>query len=504
MKTKSLFILPILATFLASCGFGGTHIINYDSTSLIPVDPQQPDSGDGYQKVSEFAFNLQDVKKTTETYGLSSKGDSKLLVVPVEFSDAPEWTSAKLEVLNRGFFGASGDTSWQSVASYYKASSYGNLNISGEVAPVFHIDMTTAEASSYVQDDNPVPDTVVTSLFKEASAYNELRKAYDTDEDGYVDAVAFIYSNTPKSEKGYWAWVYWTDENRSTDLPNVNSYLWMSYSFFSGSKYAGYGSGIDSHTAIHEVGHLLGLDDYYLYQDDKYEKTFDPSGGIEMHSYNIGDDNIYSKFALGWVNPYYVKTEKSVTLKLRSSALYGDAIIINDSWNMNSMDEYLMIEYYTPQGMNEKDAVQSYSANTTKGTDRMYTTNGFRIYHIDSRLVEIESRGRATGYVDSLGDKYYAVGASNTPERSFLSDFLSLQNSIDYKYVHLLESNGTNTFKKGAFATNATLFKSGSSFVASSEFFPNGDKFNDGSKVGYKITVQECGSDFGSITITKI
>ena len=374
MKTKSLFILPILATFLASCGFGGTHVINYDSTSLIPVDPQQPDSGDGYQKVSEFAFNLQDVKKTTETYGLSSKGDSKLLVVPVEFLDAPEWTSAKLEVLNRGFFGASGDTSWQSVASYYKASSYGNLNISGEVAPVFHINMTTAEASSYVQDDNPVPDTVVTSLFKEASAYNELRKAYDTDKDGYVDAVAFIYSNTPKSEKGYWAWVYWTDENRSTDLPNVNSYLWMSYSFFSGSKYAGYGSGIDSHTAIHEVGHLLGLDDYYLYQDDKYEQTFDPSGGIEMHSYNIGDDNIYSKFALGWVNPYYIKTEKSVTLKLRSSALYGDAIIINDSWNMNSMDEYLMIEYYTPQCMNEKDDLQSYSANTTKGTDRMYTT----------------------------------------------------------------------------------------------------------------------------------
>ena len=163
-----------------------------------------------------------------------------------------------------------------------------------------------------------------------------------------------------------------------------------------------------------------------------------------------------------------------------------------------------MIEYYTPQGMNEKDANQSYSANTTKGTDRMYTINGFRIYHIDSRLVEIEARGRATGYVDTLGDKYYAVGASNTPERSYLFHFLPQQNAIDYKYVHLLESNGTNTFKKGSFATNATLFKSGSSFVASSEFFPNGDKFNDGSKVGYKITVQECGSDFGSITITKI
>ena len=504
MNTKSLFILPILATFLASCGFGGTQIINYDSTSLIPIDPQQPDSGDGYQKISEFAYNLQDVKKTTETNGLSSTGDSKLLVVPVQFSNAPEWTNAKLEVIQRAFFGEAGETSWQSVASYYKTSSYGNLNISGEITPVFKLDVTMEEASSYVKDDNPSPDAVVTSYFKEDKNYDELRKKYDVDNDGYVDSIAFIYSNSPKSQNGYWAWVYWTDEGRSSELPNVNAYLWMSYSFFTGSRYAGYGSGIDAHTAIHEVGHLLGLDDYYLYQDDPYEKTFDPSGGIEMHSYNIGDDNIYSKFALGWVNPYYVKTEKSVSLKLRSSALYGDAIIINDSWNMNSMDEYLIIEYYTPQGMNEKDALQSYSPNTTSGTDKMYTVNGFRIYHIDSRLVEIEARGRATRYVETLGDKYYAVGASNTPERSHLSDFQSMQNAIDYKYVHLLESNGTNTFKKGSFATNATLFKGGSSFVASSEFFPNGDKFNNGTTVGYKITVQECTSDFGEITITKI
>ena len=218
-----------------------------------------------------------------------------------------------------------------------------------------------------------------------------------------------------------------------------------------------------------------------------------------MHSYNIGDENIYSKFALGWVNPYYVKTDSSVTLELRSSAFYGDAIILNDSWNGNSMDEYIIIEYYTPQGMNEQDAKSAYKPNGDKA-NRMYTVNGFRIYHIDSRIVELEARGTMKGYVDSLGKGYYAVGASNSPSRSHLSG----KNAIDFKYVHLLESNGTNTFKNGGIATNDTLFKKGSSFVATSEFFPNGSKFNDGTEVGYRININNCENEFGSITISKI
>ena len=500
MKYSRLFIVPLFTLTLTGCGFGGTTIINHNTVSIPQIDPCQPDEGDGYKKVSDFSYNLQDVKKTTQQYCLPSKGDSYLLVVPVQFSNGPSWTNSKLDVIKKGFFADASETAWQSVASFYEMSSYSNLHIHGEVTHTLSVPISVHEAAKHLDDGQPAPDDLVIDYFNADSSFNSIRKQYDKNGDGYIDSVVFVYSNSIDSDRGYWAWVYWGSDKASSSVPGVNSYLWMSYDFFAGSNYSGYGNGIDAHTAIHEVGHLLGLDDYYQYDEDQ---TFDPSGAIEMHSYNIGDDNIYSKFALGWVNPYYVETNGSVTLGLRSSAYYGDAIILNNSWNKNALDEYIIIEYYTPQGMNEADANSPYKPNGNKA-NRMYTVNGFRIYHIDSRLVELQTRGTATGYVDSIGKGFYAVGASNSPSRSHLGDFLPKKNAIDYKYVHLLESNGTNTFKSGNYATNETLFKKGSSFVASTEFFPNGSKFNNGTEVGYRISVNDCTNEFGSITISKI
>ena len=76
--------------------------------------------------------------------------------------------------------------------------------------------------------------------------------------------------------------------------------------------------------------------------------------------------------------------------------------------------------------------------------------------------------------------------------------------------VHLLEASGFNTFKNNYgtsrpdYATNSTLFVQGNSLKATSAFFVNGDKFNDGSTVGYRIDIGKCTSAQGTITITKI
>lgn len=510
MKNKYLFIFPLLVATLVGCDFFGTTVIHPSSkfvpTSIEPISPYQPDSGTGYEKRSDFAFNLQDVKKSNDQIPLSSVGDSYLLVVPVVFKDAPSWTSSKLNVLEKAFFGKAEDTAWQSVSSFYESSSYGKLRIKGEIAPVLQIsDCTVSDASKHLDNDKkPAPDDLVLDYFIGNSSYDTYRKNYDKNGDGYIDSVAFIYSNSIDSDNGYWAWVYWDQQGGepSVESPIINSYLWMSYDFFVDSNYAGYGSSIDCHTAIHETGHLLGLDDYYQY--DEKEK-FDPSGALEMHSYNIGDENIYSKFALGWVNPYYVKLDNpddNVTLTLRTSALYGDAILIKDTWSGTALDEYIIVEYYSPYGMNEMDANVKYLPNGNSA-NLMYTISGFRIYHIDARICTLGVRGGFENYVNTLPpNKNCDVAASNSPSRSkYGENDLRRKN---FKYVHLLESSGINSFKTGKTASNSTLYKKDSEFVATSEFFANGSKFNCGEEVGYRISVGECGDTVGTVTIAKI
>lgn len=487
MKKPSLILSLFGTIVLAGCS-GQTPSI--DPWSLEPI----PDSGVGYEKKTHFSFNLQDVNKSSDMHNLKSVGDSKLLIVPVQIKGEREWTSSMLSNLNKAFFGKAEETGWQSVSSFYKSSSYGKLNISGEVSPVFKSSKTRSQIAQEDWSLNQhMPDSIILDEFSSDSSFNNLRKQYDTDQDGFVDSVCFIYSNSVNSDDGYWAWVYWYSYVSNKELPNVNSYMWASYDFITDSRYAGYGKAIDSHTVIHESGHLLGLDDYYCYD----EPGWDPSGTLEMHSNNIGDESIYSKFALGWVDPFYVKTEETTTLKLRSSSYFGDAILIQDDWNGTALDEYVLIEYYSPHQNNKKDSDAPYPENGK----RMFTQSGFRIYHVDSRMVEVHPRTQTMiEYSDEIiQGKKYQVGASNSASYSYLKEHKN-----DFKLVHLMEAGGKNTFKQGKSATNATLFRKGDSFTANSNFFYNGSKFNDESLFGYKLEIGECTEYTGEITIKKM
>ena len=458
-------------------------------------------SGEGYSTSSSYSFTLKDVYETVGMKTLNSIGDSKILVVPVQLTDSPRWSDSMVNNARLAFFGESNETGWESVSSFYYKSSYGKLNISGEVSPILNLDYSISELanSSVSQINGKEPYLTVVKEFLSNDSFDEYRKKYDVDKDGYIDSIAFIYSNKIDSDNGYWALTSWHDSKSNLDLPNINSFLWASYNFINGDqkhfgyKYASYGKLVDSHTIIHETGHLLGIDDYYCYDDDGY----DPSGTLEMHSSNIGDESIYSKFSLGWVDPYYVKTSSSVTLTLRTSSKYPDAILINDNWNNSSCDEYLLIEYYSPDILNNKDAVSPYGGNGFQ----MLKTSGFRIYHIDARIVELSIRGAMIDYSDTIEDgKSYYVGASNSASLSYLKN-----HKDDFKLVHLLESGGVNTFKKyNSTATEKTLFKKGATFESSKEFFYNINKFNSNEEIGYKISIDKSNDFQGTLTISKI
>ena len=115
--------------------------------------------------------------------------------------------------------------------------------------------------------------------------------------------------------------------------------MWASYQFLKNGYYDKYNQGkLETHTFIHETGHLLGLDDYYCYDD---LSSWDPAGALDMQSYNVGDHNVFSKFVLGWLEPYVVTDECEIELK--TSSLYPEAILIKNDWNGSSYMVYYMM-----------------------------------------------------------------------------------------------------------------------------------------------------------------
>lgn len=511
MKKKFLLLLTSLLT-LVSCDIRIGDIIfsglNNDSqTSSSSYEPESIsisiEEGNNYYLASNLKYSFRDTNGQYGWYTSYSTGEQKVLVVPVDLADysntSKGWNVSKLQDLNTAFFGNSEDTTFESVKNYFYKSSYGKLNLTGEVTSVFTSKYTYNQINNYGESGG---DYVADEFYKSADA--SLLKQYDLDNDGYIDNCIFIYSNNYDYDSSFWAWCTykWPVENPNHNKPAVNNYMWASYHFMKDyySDYYNYGK-VETHTYIHEMGHMLGLDDYYCY-DENY--SWDPAGKLDMQSYNVGDHNAYSKMALGWIDPFVVTG--SCEINLKTSAKYPQAILINDNWNGSSFDEYLLIEYYTPSMLNQVDALHDFS-----GDSKMYNYNGLRIYHIDARIVKTtaDSQGSlnpSSNYVDVIGNEneyYYLVGASN----SYTYSNLPSSTSMKYRYVHLLDQAGNNRLNGGYggnISTSSALWTGSKVFTPSSVFFANGTKFNDNSTIGYSIAVSDLTDEECKVTITKL
>ena len=497
-------VLEVNSTGLVTAKSQGTAIITATSAASTSVkgtlnfSVRVESTGDGYYKPTSYTMEYNDfLAHWGNGQYLQSTGNQRLLIVPVQFKNSSyTWDTTKLNKIEKAFFGASNETGWESVASFYNKSSYGQLSISGEVAPVLTTSFNSSTAASY---GDSLPDRYVSSEFYAASTTTSaLTQRNDLNNDGFIDATIFVYAEpfSTSEDSNLWAWVWNIDNTASSSKPRVSNYMWVSYTFIN----EGYGSNvIDAHTYIHEMGHILGIDDYYSYGQ------YQPAGTWEMQDANVLDQNMYSKLLKGWSYPYVVDgTKNSTTITIGSAEATGDSILIKNNWNGSIIDEYLLLELYTPTGLNYKDAIEKYSP---RGSYTGYTIPGIKLYHIDSRGCEVNNSGNFVKYITSANqltksNAYYGIAHSNIASDYALVSGLDANN---FKLLHLLESGGSNTFKNGAAGNDfTTLFRQGMSFQASSTFFNKGTKFNDGSEVGYRISVDSLSTSSATITITKL
>ena len=371
-------------------------------------------------------------------------------------------------------------------SDYYEKASYGKLNLTSYVTDCYKIeDKTFADYR-----DIPLEEMNVNHI---QAWINEKYAGYidkfDQNKDGILDAVILVCQSGeeqdyyfPISNGGAASTV--NDYNFDNALKDGKAAL-SHYIVINADKFVVDGEKT-ANVLIHEFGHQIGLIDYY---DVTYSGQ-NAVGGYDMQSDNYGDWNPFSKFAAGWTEPTVldeaaIGDEITVTIKAFSES--GDTIIVptqtavyNADGTLNPFNEYIMIDLFSPSGVNTYDA-KKYNLNQT----------GVRIYHVDSRLIGIPI-DTADGNGMTVGDYVHNNSYSE----------------IGMFCIETIQKSGINTFtdfvyESTAFCNN-DLFYAGDKFSmrTHSSFFYNG-LMDDNAEFPYEITVVSIDGDEATIKISK-
>jgi M6 family metalloprotease-like protein len=503
-KILTLALISLTTITFVSC----TNDVSSDTTS-------QENSSSEVQTIDLQKITLKQVKQGMSQHVFPSLGEQQLIVVPVYFSDfSPETLGINEEQsikdIYNVFFGDSYNvtnsehpTGYESVASYYKKSSYGKFTLTGTVTKYCDLGTTLLNHVQTASHSDPITylkDKVISWLKVE---YPSLMANYDSDKDGYYDGLALVFPNNDYESYGsgnacisyyeeyynttltpnmkdnllttLFAYTITNTEASNVDNPTCPNYTWLSYNYLKSGNYKDENGNllVDGHIYIHEFGHLLGLSDYYS------SDSTTPVGKLDMMDQNIGDQNSFSKFELDWVKPTLV-TSKG-TYELTSLEDGGSALIIPSSseYSYSPFDEYLILELYTPTGLNEFDAKNKY------GNYQLIDKTFVKIYHVDARLGLVDTRTKTYKYIHeyptTLNDyNYVTTTTSNT-----IASLNNLINVVSKKNPLTVLTKTFDYYQDGySQGTKLTSFT-----------------FNDGNSLKYNIIIKKIDNNKATISI---
>ena len=553
MKKKLILLLTLSSLTLTGCAinpfdFFGSYIYptsqteySGDESGNINYSVDVNDHSSVELGKDEYTPKKEKLNYTYKDYvshslytidAVPSSGDVKILVIPVWFSDSSSHISGGLlsksrdqvrEDIATAFFdrdstGNERLASWKSVKRYYEEDSFGKLHIDGVVTGWYEINRRARDISS----NDSTCDLVTRATRWAKENYKQVNwSEYDADKNGYLDCVCLIYGYHNSSYKegfggftrpsrtndNLWAYTYWVQDSsqKSITNPGANTFLWASYDFM----YKEYAGGqnteddkVDAHTYIHEFGHCMGLEDYYDYNSNSSSCK---SGGFSMQDYNVGGHDPYSRMALGWTEPYVPKNDCEITLYPYENS--GDCILLSPNFVNSPFDEYILLEYYTPTGLNEFDSANGWSKSYPTGSDKP----GIRVWHVDSRLLEYKKypSSKEVGYeIGKTINKnyYYLLGLSNTTYSKAYVDYCSPCAPLrNYSLLQLIRNSGTMTYRPGDkdYFSSSDLFREGQFFALKdfSKQFVNETLLDNGLELPITVTVDSITDECAKLTI---
>ena len=506
LLVSSLSVLCLSLLALTACGGGGetsNTSTNDTTTTDTNTSTDQTTSEDSFPTIN----NDENYDKASTTYGegenlnmrtlfdnqsapsLDPLEEQHVLVVPFGFTEE-QWverqTQENLDLIRIAFEGTQEEvdeaSGWMSVQGYYDMASYGKSKTTFDVVDTWCIYDGAAEslgggynaavyAADWYKEEYAKENHGALGADAQPITY------YDADEDGVIDAMWCIYSHsTGNVNSDWWAYVsHYPVRNPVHSNPQVSTFGWAGIDTFEGT--------VDAHTFTHETGHIYGLADYY-----DYNSSWAPLGGIDMMDHNVGDHNAFSKFSLGWTNPWVV--DKPGQIVLRSFSTSGDCFIIpSGNYNGTAFDEYLMFELVSPNGASEKDY--------KKGEG--YSTPGIRVTHIDARVYSTDRSTYLTDNVEEGVDfrcdnsKFGRSGITPYGSNDFWPSAQGSNTGTSFALITLIESsiksdNGLTMYNytadESALFTDGDVFRiTDSNNVWSSVYMPSGENLWNKAKV---------------------
>lgn len=550
MKFTRLMSLALIsfASMLTACNGGGGDkpgtkgdVLLYDREAYISTHKGLRTIGIGYA-----TENYTSIKTEKGRYDCIT--DVKALIVGVDFTDypaanLPKGEAGTLDDLQKAILGKTEDTGWESLKSYYNKTSYGVCNIEGTVIPEFYhtnvniTDFAKGKATGGATSTNATRE--LTKLVTEwaITNHNVDPKDYDANGDGFIDSVIMIYTCEPHVKKSgkavdddlYWAFCWSRSVDASAankDRPEPYRFFWSSYyTFYEDGYYDASGAHkdwttaqikdgtatLDAHTLIHEFGHVLSLPDYYNGDYSSSDPAaYDPLGGLDMMAYNVGDHHAFSKALYGWIAPYLVYGDATVTI--RSTTDTGDFIIVPfDTFDepdreFTLLSQYLVIEFLTPTGVAYADSLDAYAGNYPI----WYSTPGIRVTLVDARLGMFTYSSQSQSYV------FQGFTGSVTPPSNGKTDFAAdnchIANSYNKnaKIIEILPATGVQAKYLSGNANNDCLYQKGDEFNTGSassvfnNFMGHGNGANWDRVFGYSFTITNLGSETATIEFKKL
>ena len=286
---------------------------------------------------------------------IDSTGVVNIPVFLISFPDCPSDVAISKQKAEQLIFGEANpdDPAYprESVTAYYERSSGGMLHLSGQV---YHY--AAKNSIDYYAEDK-------------SRLLNEVLSAASEIEDLIIyDRVAVFSVPSSASNADWWPVTYF-DPSFQADYFQSGTVIFGNMSLANPMDF--------NTTLIHELGHAMGLPDYYKYNTPEDSEGFHGVAGCEPMDDMNGEYSAFSKMMFGWYPKekvqVYRPADGTQTFSIGSTTQNGECLLISPTSNVsnNYFGEYFLLEYVAPDGNAVNSGIGS---------------GGIRIFHVNSLI----------------------------------------------------------------------------------------------------------------------